>query len=317
MPNAQLNREIERKFPWPVYFIWSEERLFLDETLAKALDAVIDPGQRDFNCDTFDPSSKPQDILDAAFSFPFMSPRRVVILKDFHQISSSNLKTLKTYFQKPSETTCMIILSSKEPKKSLRFDWRVYHLNVHEKDIPSWIEQRALSRGIKISGSAIDLLIESLGTDIGLLASEIEKLSLSGLETIEDKDIISSTGMMREFTSFNLIDAITAGEKAKAFRILRSLSEKKSYDATSVLGPLNWHYRQFFKLWENKGEKPSNMRYPTYRALVRHLPSCTEEHFRRIFQCLHETDIRIKTSGRPELALEILLIDLLRIWTRN
>ncbi|UCF86885.1 MAG: DNA polymerase III subunit delta [Nitrospiraceae bacterium] len=315
MLNRQLGREIEQQLPGPLYFLWSKESFFLEETLASIQDAVLSPEHRDFNYDVFDSSSLPQEILDTSSSFPLLAQRRLVILKDFHQFKSPQLKVLTPYLQNPSETTCMVILSQKEPKSKIKAAWHAYNLSLHERDIPKWIKQRVSAKGLSISDGAVNLLIESLGTDIGLLVGEIEKLSLSGLKIINDQDILATTGMMREFTAFNLIDAIAGGEKIRAFRILKTLTEKRSSDATAVLGPLNWHYKQFYTLWANKGKRPPRMKTSTLRALSRYLPSLTEEHFRDIFQCLHETDVRIKTSGRPELALEILLIKLLQVGT--
>jgi DNA polymerase-3 subunit delta len=313
MLHKQFTREIEKGLPHSLYFLCSSETFFLEEALYSVVDTVVPVSQRDFNYDVFNSSSSAQQIIDTSYSFPFLAARRLVVIRDFHQFSAQNVKILVPYLKNPSETTCMTILSQKDPKKSISADWRIFHLRLRESDIPAWIRQRASMKGMKISASAVDHLLESLGPDIGLLASEIEKLYVSGLKNIEDRDIISGTGMMKEYTPFNLIDAITAGKRTKAFKILRSLLAKKSSDATAVLGPLNWHYRLFYNLWENRGNRPLKMKSETYRTLMRHLPSMNAEHFGAIFQYLHEADIRVKSSGRPELALEILLIRLLQV----
>ena len=317
MPNESFKKDLEKNLPHPLYFLWGKENFLLEEAQLSATLKVIPRQHMDFNYDVFEPSAVPQDILNAACSFPFMVPRRLVILKDFHDFSGMRTKVLIPYFKKPSETTCMIIFSRKEPKKNIDAVWRIYNMDIKESNIRSWVKQTAADKGIKLTGSAVDYLIESLGPDAGLLSAEIEKLTFSGLKDIDEKDIISSTGMMREYTPFNLIDAITAGEKKKAFRILKSLKEKKSSDATAVLGPLNWHYSQFYTLWENKGERPQKMNDYKYRILKQHIPFFTLEKFRNIFKNLHEADILIKSSGRPDLALEILLIKLLQIGTKN
>ncbi len=317
MPNERLNKEVQKNLPHPLYCFWAKESLLLEEALTKAVQAVIPLNRMDFNYDVFEPSSSAQSIMDAAYSLPFMVPRRLVILKDFHDFSGGNIKLLIPYFKKPVETTCMIVLSHKEPKSSIEAVWRVYSLDIRESEVRAWARQRAAAKGIKISAGAVDYLLEALGPDLGLLSSEIEKLACSGRKEIDEKDVISSTGMMRDYTPFNLIDAIIAGNNTKAFRILRSLNEKKSSDAVAVLGPLNWHYRQFYTLWENKGKRPQKMKDFTYRTLSRYLPFFTLEKFQKIFQHLHEADIMIKSSGRPDYALEVLLIKLLQFGTKN
>ncbi|GBE06688.1 MAG TPA: DNA polymerase III subunit delta [Nitrospirae bacterium] len=317
MLSDKLDREIEKGLPHFLYFLWSRESYFLEEALSKVVVKVVDPGQKDFNYDVFYPSSDIPGVLGAAYTAPFLAGRRLVVLKDFHQFSAAHIKAFAPYLKEPCETTCMVILSQKEPKSKIEASWKIYPLRIRESDIPVWLKRKAAQKGIKMRESAVDCLMEFVGPDIGLLAAEIEKLSLSGLKAVKAEDIIATTGMMREYTSFNLIDALIAGQRTRAFRILRSLIEGKSFDAASVLGPLNWHYRQFYSLWENRGKRPPKMRTSTYGALVKYLPAFRLENFSAIFQYLHEADLGIKSSGTPALVLEILLIKLLQTGTRN
>lgn len=312
MLSRQFLREAEKNFPRPLYLLWSKDSLLLEDAVEQVRSRVIRTEQRDFNFDVFDSSSSPRDILDVAGSFPFIAVRRLIVVKEFHRFSAANIKALIPYLSNPSDSTCMVILSQKDHKSVTEAVWQSYRLYVGERDIPSWIRQRASGRGLRLTADAADFLIETAGTDLGLLASEIDKLALSGKRQIGKYDIIETTGMLREYTSFNLIDALVAGKKQKAFRILRLLMEKKPSDATSVLGPLNWHYRQFYSLWENRGKRPPKMRTSTQAALTKYLPRFTVEDFRAIFQSLHDADREIKSSGRPDLVMDLLLIRLLQ-----
>ncbi len=315
MLNKTLEREIEKCLPKPIYFIWSEEALFLEEVLAKAVTLLIASNLKDFNYDVFYPGADPHEVLDTATTLPLMAPRRLVVLKDFHQFPEAHIKAMIPYFKKPCESTCMLILSQKEPKAVI--DLPIFPIKIKEYDIPQWVRQKAHEKGVRMTDSAVEHLIESVGTDIGLLHMEIEKLALSGLQSIDDKDIASLTGVMRDYTAFNLIDSIITGNKAKAFRILKILFQGRSSDVTSILGALNWHYRQFYALWKGRGKRPPKMRDTTYKTLLKYLPSYTEVDFYYTFQNLHEADVGIKTSGRPELTLEMLLIKLLEPKARN
>lgn len=313
MLNKALHKEFKDGMPNPLYYFWSEDAFFLEETLSKAVDAVIATNPIDFNYDLFYSSAASQEILDAASTLPFMAQRRLIVLKDFHLFPDSVIKELMPYFQKPQDTTCMIIFSQKAPKKTLDVKWRLYDLNIKERDIPLWLKQWAVSKGVNMTDDAIDTLLEFMGYDIGLLVMEIDKLTHSGQKTITSKEVISSVTMMRRYTSFELIDAIVAGKKAKTFRILKSILTGSSADAaTIVLGTLNWHYRQFYTLWLNKGKRPLKMKEVTYRTLMKYLPLYNENNFYHIFRSLHEADLRMKTSGRYELILEVLLINLLQ-----
>ncbi|GBE03206.1 DNA polymerase III subunit delta [bacterium BMS3Abin09] len=312
MQNKTLLKEFEKGLPGAIYYLWSEESMFLEESLSKFSGAVLDPDNMDFNYDRFDSSSEPQEILNAASTLPFMAQRRLVVVKDFHQFKAPAVKVLTPYLNEPSESTCMVILSQKAPKKAHNFKWKTFSLNIRENDIPAWLKNAAAGKNLKLTNDAVESLIEFVGYDIGLLMMEVDKLALSGSGTITGKDIAASASMMRTFTPFDLLDSLISGQKTRAFRILKTMFSGSSMEAPVILGTLNWHYKQFYSLWLNKGRRPAKMREKTFRSLKSHLPSFSERHFLHIFKSLHEADLGIKTSGRPELEIEVLLIKLLQ-----
>ncbi|MBI5665978.1 MAG: DNA polymerase III subunit delta [Nitrospirae bacterium] len=312
MLNKTLQKDVENGAASPVYFLWSEESCFLEEALSGFVKTVLASGPADFNYDVFDSSSKPQEIVDAALTLPIMATRRLVVLKDFQELPASAVQVLTPYLNGPSDTTCLVVLSKKAPKAALKFNWKVYSLNIKEWDIPAWLRNFAAGKGIRLSADAVEQLIEFVGHDVGLLISEVEKLALSGSGAVTGKDIIASTSTMRKYTSFDLVDALIAGQKTRAFRILKTMLSGNAFDAPVILGTLNWHFKQFYSLWRNNGQRPAKMREKTYRTLVKYLTSFKEDDFLHIFRGLHEADIGIKTSGRPGLVLEVLLIRLLQ-----
>jgi DNA polymerase III delta subunit len=312
MLNKSLSKEFANGLPGTLYYLWSEESCFLEEALSKFVEIIVDPGTRDFNYDLFDSSSEPQEIIDASSTLPFMTQRRLVVIKDFHLFKAPGIKKLIIYLNDLPESTCMVVLSQKAPRASLKADWKTFSLNIKEYDVPVWLKQKAAEKGIKLTDDAVDNLIDFVGYEIGLLLMEIEKLSLAGNKTVTGKDIVSTTSMMRNYTPFDLLDSLISARKSRAFSILKTILEKNAMEATIILGTLNWHFKQFHTLWLNRGKRPMKMRTKTYNILRKHLSSFNENDFFRIFKSLHEADLGIKTSGRPGLVLEVLLIKLLQ-----
>jgi len=311
MSNKALQKELGKGLPDPLYCFWSEEIFFLEEALSRAVKAVIAGSPEEFNLDIFYPSSSPQEILDALTTLPLMAQRRLVVIKDYHQFSKPAVNALTPYFAKPYDTACMLILSHKKPRFSHDFKWKIYPLSIRETELPAWLKMVSKEKGVQMGDDAIESLIEFAGHDVGSLLMEVEKLKLIGGK-IGSEEVASSSGSSREYTAFNLTDAITAGQNTRAFRILKAILSGNASQPTIILGALNWHYKQFYLLWRNKGKKPLKMRENTYIALRKRLPSFEEENFCYIFQCLHEADLGIKSSGRPEVAMEALLIKLLQ-----
>lgn len=313
MLNKSFLKEIEEGLPAPLYYVWSEEGCFLDDALSRITEVITEPETADFNSDIFDPSPDAQTIIDAASTLPFMAQRRLVVVRDFHQFPAAAVKRLIAFFNNPSETTCLVVLSRKAAKASWKADWKVYSLNIREGEIPAALKRFGARKGITLTDDAVSQLIEFLGTDMGLLFMEVEKLALSGQKTVSGRDVAASTSMTRKFTSFDLIDSLIGGQKTRVFRILNTMFERNAMEAPVILGTLNWHYKQFYSLWLNKGKRPLKMREKTYRSLVKYVSVFRENDFYQIFRNLHEADIAIKTSGRPGLSLEVLMIRLLQM----
>jgi|Deesub1362A_J573_1020465.scaffolds.fasta_scaffold00424_10 DNA polymerase-3 subunit delta len=313
MLNKALERDIKSGLKSPIYYLWGEDPFLLEEALSRMVDILISDAPAEFNYDIFYPSASPSQIIDATSTLPFMAERRLVVLKDFHEFPEATIKELIPYLRDPSESTCMVILSGKAPRKGLDIKWRVYHLSIKDGDMPSWVRGLCSRKGVQMTEGAIGLLLEFTGHDTGLLSMEIEKLAHSGRKVIKEDDIISLVGMMRHFSSFELINCIFEGDRTKALRMLRAMfKEGNATDvATLLLGALNWRFRELYNLWLDKGRGAEGR----YRGLRHRLSQYSGERFYSIFKALHEADTSIKTGVRPDLVMEILVIKLLMAMT--
>jgi|GEM_PF-304086 len=313
MYHKELAQEMKRGFPYPLYVLWGDNSEQVDEILKQMEKVVLGNGPVDFNRDVFHKFASVSDILNQAMTLPFLSPRRFVVLKDFHEFKASQTKALVPYFNNPSETTCMVIVSLKEPKEEVQKKAKVFSLALKERDIPRWAKDRAKELGFTLTDDAVDYLMELIGPDTGTLCMELDKLALSGKKTVGEKEIEALSVAQREYTPFQLIDAIRQNKKELAFRILHALLDSKNTTPYGILGTLVWNYGQLYALWEEKGKKPPKMNIYTYKTLSSCLPHCSLNYFYKLFKALHEADIKIKTSQMGDIALDSLIITLLQV----
>jgi DNA polymerase-3 subunit delta len=313
MYHKDLARELKRGFPEALYVLWGDTSEQVDEILKEIEKIVLGKAPVDFNLDVFHKFASAAEIVNQAKTLPLLSPRRLIVIKDFHEFKANQTKTLVPYFKNLSDTTCMVIVSLKEPKEEILKAAKVFPLALKERDIAGWAKDRAKGLGFTLTEEAVDYLIELIGPDAGLLCMELDKLALSGKKTVSEKEIEALIGAQREYTPFQLIDAIRRKNKELSFRILHALLDSKNTTPYGILGALVWNYSQLYALWENKGKQPPKMNIYTYKTLSSCLPHCSLNYFYKLFKALHEADIKIKTSQMGDIALDALIINLLQI----
>ena len=162
-------------------------------------------------------------------------------------------------------------------------------LDIRENDLPVWIKEKIRQKGITIKDDAVGYLIGVVGNDIGLLSSEVEKLASFGNETITISGIKEIIEGSRDYSVFDLTNALREKNIEKVFRIYRTLSE--TTEPYNLLGAINWHYSKM-------SMQANDMRQ--------------RKVFSRAFELLNNADIQIKTSGGT-YPMEHLLIRLLQL----
>lgn len=290
MSFRQFYGEIAKGLPSPAYLIHSDDGFLLYDALTHIRDAF---GPSDaLNTDSFDLASPDtpvsfEGIIDLLNTLPFLTGRRLVIVRNIQKMKKAEVKRLGSYLGNPSPASLLVMLCEGAVPKTLDAAFlktvKVLALAVPEKEIPSWVRERARKRGITLSDRAIDYLVSCVGTDFGMLASEVEKCSALGKESIDAADLKDTVYAGIEYSAFDLIRALERGDAGMVFRIFEQIGS--IIDPMALLGALNWHYGA-------KGAGDARLS-------------------REIFSALHEADIALKSS-RP-CALEELLVRLIRL----
>jgi len=288
--------QIEKGLPSPGYLFYTSEP-FLHREAIEAIKRLVPEGEKDFNLHIFDflysAEVSFEQVLDVANTVPFFGKRRFVVFSgNLQKLSKKDLKRLNAYVSNPSPGSVFVILHDGVLKKEMREMFRELKpisLDIRESEIPYWIRQRAVTKGLEMSDEVANCLIGVVGPDMGLLSAEIEKISLLGKKRIDVGEISDIIAGGRLYSIFDLVDALREKDVEKVFRIYKLLRE--TTDDYSLIGALNWQYGR-------------NM-------LSRSRPT-ENEYYSMIFEVLNKADIDIKSSGRT-FPMEYLLIKLLRL----
>jgi len=240
---------------YPVYLLTGDETYYIDKIADFIEENVLSEEEKGFNQTImYGRDVEISQIIDAAKRYPMMSDRQVVIVKEAQDLART-IDQLTDYVKNPMPST-LLVLCYKHKKldkrkaiyKAIRKDGYVLESNkLYENQVPDWIFQVLKSHQYKIENKAVLMLLEFLGTDLGKIWNELEKLMivLPQGSTITAKDIEENIGVSKDYNIFELRKAIGDRDVLKANKIVNYFGmNQKTHHITMTIAALNSFYTQ-------------------------------------------------------------------------
>ena len=225
----------------PVYWLEGEEEFFIDQIVDYAEHHILTEAEAGFNRVVFyGKDASWVDVVTACRRYPMFSERQVVLLKEAQQMR--DVEKLDMYIENPLSSTVFVV-SYKEKKvdgrskfaKLLKEKGEVYTTKkLYENQLPEWTSDLVKSKGHTISSKGLSLLVDHIGNDLSRMSNEIQKVlvNLHDRKNITEDDIERYVGISKEFNVFELQEAISARDMAKAIRIVQY------FEANPKAGPI-------------------------------------------------------------------------------
>ena len=308
----------------PCYLVYGEERFFVDKILAWFLEKAVDPALRDFNYNRYDGAKvMPEEILLSAKSYPMAGPKRLIVLDDVDKVIDPKELVL-SYLTAPVASTTLIFVAQKPDMRTklflkLKKQATLIHCRpLFDNEIPPFIRREAKQRGILLSEDALLFLKEHLGKNLGLIQTELEKLSLHsgkeevGLATVEQ--IISGE---REHTIFELLDAVCEKNLEKGLR-LNAFMLSEGEPPLKILTMFIWQFRILAGAKEalltmSEQTAGNQLKIPPFRLTVffNRLRLWKSIEIRAAFDLFREADLQLKGGQLAHaIVLEQLILKL-------
>jgi len=233
----------------PAYVLYSSHPLLLQRAIQAIVDAAVPANLRGFNYDVFDGrGASGATIAAAAQTLPMMADRRVVYLRDAAALPAAELAALAAYLAQPSETTVLIVTTSKVDKRIKFYSAAKKAGYLQElappRNVSGWVTSEAKRRGVSLAGGTANRLVDVVGNDLSRLALALEQLSLYAKDrAVSADDVDDLIAETRERTVFELTDAIGDGDLARALRGVAALCDQRQ-SAIGVVVMLARHMRQ-------------------------------------------------------------------------
>lgn len=250
-----------------VYCFYGEESYFLDRLQDEAI-SLVPESQRDFNLDLlYGADVTPGQLLSIAKSYPMMAELRVVILRDFRRLSfaeDGNPEDLVAYLENPNPTTILVLIDEKSPDKRSRMGkmltgktppgiFSAEFENLPEYQVPDWISGWVKEHYDKqIDPDSARILSQLAGNQLQRLSTELEKVCtfVDSRKQIARSDVEAIIGSYREYSVFELKDAVLSRDLEQTLSILEQMLLKGKTDTGEVIRTVGFFYSVFSNIWQ-------------------------------------------------------------------
>jgi len=204
----------------PCYFIYGEERFFINQLLGWFLEKGMSEESRIFDYRRFEGGRlSPAEVVLFAKSYPMAGSRRLVVLDDTEKVKDPDGHLL-SYLSAPSLKTVMIFVAEKPDMRTQFFSVLKKHaISIHcrplyDNEVPRFIRLEAGRQGIRLTEDVVWSLSESLGTNLYLIRNELEKLAATGGKAALEN------GPLRNHSVFELTAAVREKDVANGLQML-------------------------------------------------------------------------------------------------
>lgn len=217
-----------------VYAVYGDDVYLRRETLREVRHVALPGGEDDdlsiarFSGD----SATLADVFDELRTLPFFAKRRLVIVEGADPFITAHRKELETYVEEPSSSGVLVLVvkvwpsTTKLAKLVEKTGLAVECKGPNDRQLTPWLVHVAKTRyHAALDAGAAELLLELVGPEVGLLVTELEKLSIyvGSKGKIHRDDVARMVGAGRIETVWKLLEAATTGRGDLALEHLDGL----------------------------------------------------------------------------------------------
>lgn len=302
-----------RKFA-PVYFFCGDEPYFIDKLVDTIEANVLNDMEKAFNQTiVYGKDVNARAIVETCGRLPMMAEKQLVIVKEAQSLSlkEEEEKQYLGYLKRPVQSTVLVFAwkhgspdgrkaFAREIKKAAAF---FESKTLYENQVSAWVKGWLSEKKYKIEEDAAELLAEFAGNNLSNIANELEKLIINKQPgaAITADDIERQVGFSKEYSVFELSNALGAKDRSKAYKITQYFAANpKSSPLVVTLGFLYTFFSKVYLYQANRSRPEKDIAaalkinpyfIKDYRLAAQHygIPKLEQ-----IFYTLEEYDLRSK-----------------------
>ena len=322
-----------RKLP-PIVLIFGEEEQRKSDALRAAVDELLSPEvDRCLALTELDGSRgdepgglSPAAVFDDLATLPFLSDRRVVVIREADKFISAHRERLENYAQSPSKTGHLILCCRSVPKNTRLYKAAIAAggravecKKLSGRALLDAAIDAARARGKRIAPPVAQRLVGLVGEELGAILGEIEKLCLFAGDRAEirEQDVVELVGLSREEKIFACMDAAGAGDVRTALAAWHDVLATDRSAAFRAVGGVAFSFRKWLTAQRLASEglspkaiAPKAMMWGREALLGQILRRQPAAKIKRLLSRVADLDSQAKSGARSiETGIEALLLE--------
>ncbi len=253
-----------RKFT-PVYLLEGDETYFIDAITEALEEHVLKPEEKSFDqLIVYGKDTSALDIKMAAKRFPLLSQYLLLIVKEAQNLD--DIDVFEDYLSAPPLSTILVFCYKgkkvdKRKKVGKMFSKFTHFTSDRMRDyeVTPWVEKYILDTGKSIEPSAVQLIVDYLGSDLVKISSEIDRMMINlkpETALISINHIEQNIGISKDFNIFELQNALGQKNFNKSIQIAHYFASNiKSHPLIPIIANLFSFFTKVY-LYNNLKSRP-------------------------------------------------------------
>lgn len=235
----------------PFYWLEGEEEFYIDAVMNYAERNILSEADNAFNLSVFyGKDANWVEVVNACSRYPMFAQRQVILLKEAQQMKE--IDRLENYITNPLVSTVFVVSykgktidGRSKLAKLLKQNGEVLSTKkLYDNQLPGWTNDFIQSKGYTITPRALTLLVDHIGNDLSRIVNEFEKVSMNLHErkNINEDDIEKYVGISKEYNVFELQQALSNKDLAKAITIIQYFEGNPKAAPIQMVLPALYNY---------------------------------------------------------------------------
>lgn len=242
MNYTEFKNDLGNGTVFPVYLFEGEDAYFRERGMNLLKNKYV--SEPDLNFVTFDESVSVGELLSSLEGFPFMSEKRMTVVREFYPKQEFFKNGLKDYLENPSMSGILVIVNEK-PTDVLKKYNSVCIVDCKKADISllvKWVKAECSTLGVTIDAETAKQLSEYCLCDMTRIETETHKLAAYAGDggTITSADVDEMVSRDYEYKIYEMTDYIAKKKFDLALSVIKDMTSKGETPQRLIIAIYNY-----------------------------------------------------------------------------